>query len=75
MIKIPKNMSEEDFYAFMETPEFAVIAENAMLQETTLENFLRKVGIYSEEELRRQQIRSNERRASLGLPLLYPDVE
>lgn len=75
MIFDPANMTEEKFEAFMETPVFGVIAEEAMLRETTLEDFLRKYGIYSEEELRRQQLLSNERRISLGLPPLYPDVK
>lgn len=72
-----KNLHEtsEKFEAFMETPQFAVAAENAMLLEMSMEDFMRKVGIYTEEEYRRQQLRSNERRISIGLPPLYPDVK
>lgn len=75
MKKNLSDLSSEEFEAFMETPQFAVIAENAMLLETTLEDFMKKVGIYTEEEYRRQQIMSNERRISLGMPPLYPDVK
>ena len=71
----PANMTEEEFEAFMETPVFAVIAEEAMLSEMSLEDSLRKYSIFSEEELRRQQLLSNERRISLGMPPLYPDVK
>ena len=63
-----KDLSElppEEFEAFMEPPLFAVACEEAMLRDTTLEAFMKKVGFYSDEEYRRQQILSNKRRLSL----------